>query len=229
MRAFVLAASGRTRCLARSEALRLRERGVDALFVDSLEGAPEDMARFRCFNPFFVDAATPLRVPGQPAHALSVEAIWQGLKVVEGKTAFEMFEQKPWKRPADAKRKVLPHYRYAESVFMYGNEVVDLVTARHCIYLPSYFQLLMERVPREIHLEIEHALSSGRDVVFYDWDHNFDINDASSSFSHSAILASWYRGTWHRDYVRPAAGLFRARWPERRLPTWLELELRRER
>jgi hypothetical protein len=34
----------------------------------------------------------------------------------------------------------------------------------------------------------------GTQLVFYDYDCNFDIEDPASSYSHSAILAAWFGG-----------------------------------
>jgi hypothetical protein len=58
-------------------------------------------------------------------------------------------------------------------------------------------------VPDEVVTEILDALRDGRDVLFFDWDSNFDIFDVRSSFSHSSILAAWFGGRLEREFAEP--------------------------
>jgi hypothetical protein len=45
-------------------------------------------------------------------------------------------------------------------------------------------------------------MAAGDLVVFYDVDSNMDIFDVSASFSHSALLASWFNGSLDESYLR---------------------------
>jgi hypothetical protein len=164
----------------------------DALRVDTANCAPPEMKRFATMNPFYRDRAWRIPVPGTDRFACSVESIWQGLKLVNGQTDFAMFGDTPVKRPPDAERGL--SYDYAASVFAYGDEIVDLVTARLIIYLPAYLYLLEHLVPETTVAEITGWLDQGGNVAFFDWDDNFDILHTGSSFSHSAILADWFGG-----------------------------------
>src|SRR5580693_3107455 len=54
------------------------------LAVDSYNGAPPSMHRFRALNPFDFDPEHRIPVPGRGETSCSVEAVWQGLKLVDG-------------------------------------------------------------------------------------------------------------------------------------------------
>jgi hypothetical protein len=165
----------------------------DVLSVDTLAACEPQMLRWRPLCPFHVMPRAAIPVPGRPELASrSVEAVWQGLKIVEGELGLEQFQNEPRKRPPDHERGA--GYRYEDSVFRLGDRVLGLVVARYLIYLPTYLHVLAQLVPNEQLGAIEAWLNSGRDVAFYDWDANMDIDDASSSFSHSALLAQWFSG-----------------------------------
>lgn len=191
--------------LPRSQALALKEAnsGDKFLFIDSLDGAPREMQRFQHFNPFHTFASPIIPVPGTSRYSCSIEAIWQGLKFVDGVTCMEMFEATPCKRPTDQKR-IEIKYDYAAAKFSYEKKRISLLEARFLIYATAYLYLLDNLVPGPIITEIFTALSEGRHVVFYDWDSNMDISDVSCSFSHSAILRSWFSGELESDILVPA-------------------------
>lgn len=191
------------RAVPRADGLRLADGDTGTLCVDSADCAPASMERFRCFNPFRFVPDLGLPVPGQSVSACSIESVWQGLKLVDGQTEFSMFTRPPYKRPSEQERQ-RPGYRYEEAVFLYGTDVVDLVTARYALYLPTYLYALDRLAPQAVIEEIDGALEAGRAVAFYDWDDNFVLTDPSRSFSHSAILAAWFNATLERMLVRPA-------------------------
>lgn len=176
-----------------------REVGVHVRFtpgllaVDTFDGAPDDMSRWRSLNPFTMHGHDAVPVPGQPQRgAASVEAVWQGLKIVDGSTAEEMFNQTPHKRPPDRERGA--GYSYRDSTFVLGGTELDMVSARLLIYLPTYLHVLEHLVPDDVHARIAEALAAGEIVAFYDWDHNFDLFDDTASYSHSALLTRYYTG-----------------------------------
>ncbi|GEM_PF-4058919 len=174
----------------------------EALRVDTADAAPPEMARFQSMNPFHIEEAWRIPVPGQQLRSRSVESIWQGLKVVDGTTDSTMLGARASKRPPEAMRG--PDFDYAATRFQYGENEIDLVSARFLIYLPAYLYMLEHLVPVVVTDEIGHAAEHGV-VVFYDWDDNFDITDDRCSFSHSAILASWFGGRLHETMLAPRA------------------------
>ncbi|WP_128378879.1 DUF6939 family protein [Streptomyces cavernae] len=179
--------------------------------VDTSEAAPASSRRFRAMNPFHYEQSWRIPVPGLDRYACSVEAIWQSLKIVDGQVALGMLRGLPSKRPPEHERREA--FSYEASTLRYGNRTLDLVSARYLIYLPAYLHVLDRLVPDSVVDEITGALSSGRDVLFYDWDDNFDIEDPRASFSHSAVLAAWFgadleerfverRERWLRNHAR---------------------------
>lgn len=183
-------ARGRAHSVSRSIGLQTVD-DADVLSVDTLADSPQTMRRWRQLCPFYVWPNAEIPVPGRPGLASrSVEAVWQGLKIVGGTLDLAQLSGEPHKRPPDHQRG--PHFPYAASCFRLGELELDLVTARYLIYLPSYL-FVLDRLVDDLPLaEIDESLCCGRDVAFYDWDHNMDIDDPASSFSHSALLARWF-------------------------------------
>ena len=177
--------------VSRHEGLRhTTDPGV--LCVDTYKSAPGPMGRWQVLCPFYGWPEPMLPVPGRPGiTARSVEGVWQGLKLVDGRTDLrQLTTSTPEKRPPDEVRG--PDFPYAASQFQFADRQIDLVSARWLIYLPVYVALLRDLVSAQVHHEILSAIDDGRDVLFYDWDDNFDIDDDRSSFSHSSLLQRWY-------------------------------------
>jgi hypothetical protein len=180
------------------------------LLVDSFEGAPSNMERFRPFNPFNIWPEALLPVPGQDTRSVSLEGIWQGAKIVDGEVEYSMFTRRPWKRPSDDARRANPQYRYCDSTFAYGNRQISLKCARFLIYAVSYLHLLDKVVPEELIQEILNFASRGGDVIFFDWDGNGDIANEHESYSHSALLAAWFSGSLEPHLFEPARQIMAA-------------------
>jgi hypothetical protein len=117
-----------------------------------------------------------------------------------------MFQRRPEKRPPEALR-TCPGYAYESSQFLCGDRTLDLVTARYILYVPSYLYMLEHHVPQTLIDTLECALDAGRTLVFFDWDSNFDIDDPRTSFSHSAILASWFNGDLDGRFLSSAGSV----------------------
>ncbi|MEU9103508.1 hypothetical protein AB0D54_03930 [Streptomyces xanthophaeus] len=182
-----------------SRASGLATTGPRVLCVDTAAAAPPGMRRFATMNPFHFDQGWRIPVPGLDAVSHSVESVWQALRIVDGETDLPMLQRPAAKRPAEHLRG--NGFDYARSALSHAGTPVDLVTARYSIYLPTYLHLLDRLVPDSVLDEIRTALDTGRDVVFYDWDDNFDIEDPRSSFSHSAILAAWFGGRIEQEFL----------------------------
>lgn len=190
---------GRAYAVSRPQGLR-STNSPGILCVDSYNGAPQEMDRFKCFNPFYFNPKYRIPVPGTNLFANSIESVWQGLKIVDNRTDFPMFESLPYKRPPREIREK-KDYSYQDSIFLYKGKELDIVTARYIIYLPTYLYAINNLCPESIEVEIWSALKSGKKVYFYDWDDNFDITNSETSFSHSSILASWFNGTLDEGFL----------------------------
>lgn len=157
----------------------------DAKYYDASRDGPAPI-----LSPFFGRAYIQIPVPGQKSlYSRSVEGIWQGLKIVNGTTCFEMFgKSKPWKRPSCRQRRINPVYRYLESRFLLGEEELGLVEARHKIYVPAYTFFYNNLVPRKFKETAADELMAGSEVFVHDVGSNGDIDNPERSYAHAALL-----------------------------------------
>ena len=102
--------------------------GVQVYDVSSYADEP-----YRRLSPMYAHGGIP--VPGMARMTSdSVEGIWQGLKVIRGKTAPRYFHGKGHKRGG----KPAGH--------QYGDKLIGLVEARFKIYCPAYEWMLANRI-----------------------------------------------------------------------------------
>lgn len=170
--------NGRLEFITRKEAAR-RKRQPE--FAGSLFFDLSSKSLFGSFlSPFSVSGMR-IPVPGHPGStSKSVEAIWQGLKVIDGKTDVSLFESD---RPK--KRKFEP---YKETSFAYAGQIIGMAEARRRIYRPAYKYLFDIVMPPAFLDLVIRAHRGGLDQFFQDVDENSDIEDLTRSFSHSALF-----------------------------------------
>ena len=171
---------GMLHAITRKEAQAIQSAPV----VDSLFYDVSSRSFYGIMSPFTRGSA-PVPVPGSEQFSLTVEGIWQGLKVIDGTTDESLFE-----RDRAIKRKSPD---YAETIFQYGDTTIDLVEARKRIFQPSLFYMLDNCIPQQLTDNLIRAYKGGLDQYFYDVDDNLDIEDPSSSYSHSAAIVKWLK------------------------------------
>ena len=121
--------------ITQEEARQLRNRGDGKIVLYNAASKKG----YAFLNPFHYQENYHIPVPGFPnLFSHSVEAIWQGLKLVNGEIDLRMFDRKPEKRPSKNQRKNKSDFIYENSIFLFERNIIDLVTARHLIYVPSY-------------------------------------------------------------------------------------------
>lgn len=135
-------------------------------------------------SPFFPHGNIP--VPFSPnTSAFSVEGIWQGLKVFEkadiDTSKFKVQNMKGIKRTVRKFGKPLGHRKGIR-----GTELLDYLTARKQIYLPSYAWLLQNKTTSEVEQLIQIALR--QDLVLLDFETNADIENTKKPLSHAALI-----------------------------------------
>ncbi|HDR8128709.1 TPA: hypothetical protein QC448_004596 [Bacillus cereus] len=174
------------------------------LCIDSADVAPESMKKYKSFNPFNYNKYLTYPVPKMnDFFSHSIESIWQGLKIIENKTDFNLFKVQPYKRPSMVERENKDFY-YENTQFLYGDQIIDLLEARFLIYCPVYLYNLEKICPKELINTIGDAINQNKVVIFYDWDDNFQIEDVSSPFSHSSLLAAWFNGSLETTLLNKA-------------------------
>jgi hypothetical protein len=133
---------------------------------------------FCTLSPMWVHGGVP--VPGMPGTVSdTVEGVWQGLKVIRGKTAPRYFHG------PGAKRGGKP------SGHLFGKQLLGVVEARRRIYVPTYEWVLEHRIDSAV---IEHLLATARNGVtqfIHDVGDNGDPNDENQPLAHAAVLVRY--------------------------------------
>ena len=135
-------------------------------------------------SPFYPHGKIPVPF-SQNYFAKSVEGIWQGLKVFELEdidvSKFEIENMKGIKRTVRKFGKPLGHRKGIN-----GKELLDYLTARKQIYLPSYAWVLQNVATKEIDLLVEIAKRT--DLILLDYETNCEIENISKPLSHAGLV-----------------------------------------
>jgi hypothetical protein len=119
-------------------------------------------------------------VPGQPGVTSdSVEGVWQGLKVIRGKTAPRLFRGRGQKRGGKPAGHLL------------GDRLLGLADARLRIYVPTYEWMVENRVEPAV---IEGFLATARRgevQFFHDLSDNADVSNPDEGLAHAAVLVRY--------------------------------------
>jgi hypothetical protein len=149
-------------------------RGSVVLDVSSYADPP-----YCTLSPMWAHGGIP--VPGMPgATADSVEGIWQGLKVVRGKTAPHLFAGRGRKRGGG---KPAGH--------LHGGRLLGCVEARFKIYKVAYEWVLDNRVDPALIGEFLRRARAGVTQFFHDLGDNGDLNDPSQPLAHAGVLVQY--------------------------------------
>jgi hypothetical protein len=130
-------------------------------------------------SPFYPHGGIP--IPGLSGqHSDSVEGIWQGLKVIRGKTAPRFFEGGGQKRVG----KPLGH-QFGDSTRLLG-----IVEARRKIYVPAYEWMLENRIEPAVLAGFISKAFRGVSQFFYDREDNGSIGK-DTPLAHASLLVDW--------------------------------------
>lgn len=165
----------------------LKKYGADAVIVDVTSKASDEMIRL---SPFYPHGGIP--VPFSPNFAaMSVEGIWQGLKVFENcGIDIDMFyntTMKNIKRTVRRFGRPLGHKKGVQS-----HELLSYIDARMQIYVPTYKWVLEHKAQKQV--EKLRQLAEDKVVVLLDYNTNEDIQDPSSPLSHAAMIKAFIEG-----------------------------------
>ena len=130
-------------------------------------------------SPFFPHGGIP--IPGlESQQADSVEGIWQGLKVIRGKTAPRYFVGSGRKRGGKP-----TGHQFGESKRLLGLE-----EARRKIYIPAYVWMLEQRIDPTILENFVEQAFRGVPQCFYDRQDNGSIGK-DAPLAHAAVLVDY--------------------------------------
>ena len=141
------------------------------------------------FSPFFPHGNIPVPF-SSGSFAVSVEGIWQGLKVFEyedvDQSKFSITTMKGIKRSGLSRGKVLGHRA--------GERLLPYREARYLIYLPTYKWVLDHYLQPEINILKEHAVS--KSVILLDYETNADVENLAAPLSHAALVIRYLEDNW---------------------------------
>lgn len=141
-------------------------------------------------SPFYPHGNIP--IPHSPNHfAVSVEGIWQGLKVFEhadiDAAKFQNNTMKGLKRTVRSFGLPLGHRKGVE-----GKILLDYITARKDIYVPTYNWMLDNKAQTITARLI--TIAQEQDLVLLDFDTNGDIENTSKPLSHASLVKAYLEG-----------------------------------
>jgi hypothetical protein len=134
-------------------------------------------APFCQLSPMWVHGGIP--VPGTRETSDTVEGVWQGLKVIRGKTAPRYF------RGPGAKRGGKP------AGHLFGKKLLGVVEARRLIYVPIYEWMLENCINAGLIQTFIDAALAGVVQHFHDVGDNGDPNDPDQPLAHAAVLVRY--------------------------------------
>jgi hypothetical protein len=149
---------------------------------------------FQKFSPFYPHGGIP--VPGQHGKTSeSVEGVWQGLKVFENQGVdtkkFAVNSMKNLKRVKTEKTgRVVGHDM--------GGELLDYVTARKNIYIPTYSYVLEHHLKNEVAL-LKGMLEEGAKLAILDYDVNENVEDTSKPLSHASLIKNHLKSNGDKE------------------------------
>lgn len=167
----------------------LKKTYPDAMIVDVTSHADDEFVKF---SPFYPHGGIP--VPFSPdTFGLSVEGIWQGLKVFEragtDTHAFYIKDMKNIKRTTRKFGTCLGHSKGVDSA-----ELLGYLDARKQIYLPCYKWVLENKLQDLV--KALRIISKTKQVVLLDYDTNEDVTNLRKPLSHASLIKAYIDGCY---------------------------------
>ncbi len=173
----------------RTSAARLRQTYAGARLIDVTSKGEDPWVRF---SPFYPHGGIPVPL-SSGYEAMSVEGIWQALKVFEHAdvdlTKMRISSMTGLKRSARSLGRVLGH-----RAGVHGDTLLGYRTARRRIYLPAYRWVLEHRLS-DLIVQLRH-LGDNSPVVLLDYATNTDLDDLTRPLSHAGLIVRYLTATW---------------------------------
>lgn len=177
----------------RCKAEGIRKQYPDA---DILDVTSSSTLRYtQLLSPFYPHGNIPIPGDSRDMTAMSVEGIWQGLKVFQNEgICFDSFNNATMK---NLKRTVKMHGKpLGHQYGVFSDELLDYLTARIKIYLPSYRYVLenVDRVKKILERIKERSLVN--DIVLLDYNTNCDYLNTKLPMSHAGLIKLYIEGNY---------------------------------
>ena len=167
----------------------LKAKYPDAMIIDVTSHAQDEFVKF---SPFYPNGGIPVPFTDGLV-AVSVEGIWQGLKVFEDAdvdtTFFSKRDMKNLKRTV---RKYGPCLGHRKGV--HGEELLGYIEARKQIYLPCYKWVLENKLKKLV--TAIRIISKNKPVVLLDYNTNPDVNNPKKALSHASLIKAYIEGNY---------------------------------
>ena len=167
----------------------LKEQYPDAMIIDVTSHAVDE---FVMFSPFYSIGGVPVPFT-EGLVAVSVEGIWQGLKVFEDAdidtSFFSKREMKNLKRTTRKYGICLGHRKG-----VHGEELLGYIEARKQIYLPCYKWVLENKLKKLV--TAIRIISKNKPVVLLDYNTNPDVNNPKKALSHASLIKAYIEGNY---------------------------------
>lgn len=150
-------------------------------------------------SPFYPHGNIPIPF-SNGATAMSVEGIWQGLKVFETEDiCMKSFQNDSMQNLKRTVRKLGLPKGHRKGIN--GNEILDYLSARVLIYLPTY-EWVLKNVPDVVQIIEKIKLKSYEtDIVLLDYNTNADYLDLSSPLSHACLIKLFIEDNYPRPNI----------------------------
>lgn len=145
-------------------------------------------------SPFYPHGGIPIPF-SEGMTAMCVEGIWQGLKVFDHEDVnLESFTNATMKNLKRTVRRL--GYPRGHRKGVYGTELLDYLSARILIYLPTY-RWVLDNVP-EVRSIVERikVKSQETDIVLLDYNTNLDFRNLSTPLSHAGLVKLYIEGKY---------------------------------
>jgi hypothetical protein len=137
------------------------------------------------FSPFYPHGDIPIPFSGETT-AVSVEGIWQGLKVfANSDVCFNAFENRTMKNIKRTVQRFGPPLGHRKGIT--GTELLNYADARREIYLPAYRWMLQHKTATLLTLLRE----TPGDLVLLDYETNCDVNNLRKPLSHAGLIKAY--------------------------------------
>jgi hypothetical protein len=167
----------------------LKEQYPDAMIIDVTSRAVDE---FVMFSPFYPIGGVPVPFT-EGLVAVSVEGIWQGLKVFEDADVdTTLFSKRDMKNMKRTTRKYGPCLGHRKGV--HGEELLGYIEARKQIYLPCYKWVLENKLKKLV--TAIRIISKNKPVVLLDYNTNPDVNNPKKALSHASLIKAYIEGNY---------------------------------
>lgn len=180
---------------------RVKKAYPDAAILDITSTTSQHYAQV--LSPFYSHGNIPVPF-SDGLTAVSVEGIWQGLKVFETTDIdISVMQNRTMKNLKRAVRKYGKPLGHRKGIG--GTELLNYHDARFLIYLPTY-KWVLDNVP-EVQMVIGKIRKQSKiqDIVLLDYNTNEDWNDLSKPLSHAALVKAYIEDNYPTRKGEPAA------------------------